>query len=108
MIRQGLEIAFLQVTGNYVVDLLGTTFYETHCGESVGFMGLKSLQFQASEMSQLCYLPQSWSSLEPGFTNRNIHIHTHTFPTVCGTLRVIFNYSKYMAESKNYSSALAR
>lgn len=58
MIRQGLEIAFLQVMGNYVVDLLGTTFYETHCREGAGFMGLKLLQVQTSGMSQL-YHPQS-------------------------------------------------
>lgn len=58
MIKQGLEIAFLQVMGNYVVDLLGTAFYETHCRESVGFMGPKPLQVQISGLS-LLYLPQS-------------------------------------------------
>lgn len=57
LVRQDLEIALLQVLGNYVVDMLGTPLCETCCEESVDYMGLKSLQVQASGVSWL-YPPQ--------------------------------------------------
>jgi len=53
-----LEIAFLQVQGNYVLGvILGIALYEACYRESIDYRGLNSLQVQASGMSQL-KLPQ--------------------------------------------------